>query len=174
MGVPRRLTDIRWSDWVAKDQATLVFVVRDGQVLLIRKKRGLGAGKINGPGGKLEPGESSRDCAVREVREELGIVPLGLRLSGENSFQFLDGYAIHVHVYLAEAFEGTPVETEEAIPHWFPLDAIPYAEMWEDDWIWLPLVFHHEPFSGRFLFDGDKMLDWSLQRQERGDVGLEV
>jgi 8-oxo-dGTP diphosphatase len=167
MAAARRLSEIRWNDWVAKDQATLVFVVQDEQVLLIRKKRGLGAGKINGPGGKLEPGESAHDCAVREVREELGIVPKDLQRSGQNRFQFVDGYSIHVHVFLAQAFEGTPVETDEAVPHWFPLDAIPYEEMWEDDWIWLPLVFRREPFSGRFLFHGDTMQDWSL---ERGDV----
>ena len=40
-----------------------------GQVLLIRKKRGLGAGKINGPGGKLDPGETFAQTAVREVQE---------------------------------------------------------------------------------------------------------
>ena len=59
--------------WVATDIATLVFVLRDNEVLLIRKKRGLGAGKINGPGGKLEAGETPRQCALREVREELCI-----------------------------------------------------------------------------------------------------
>ena len=49
--------DIDWSQWHPTVRCTLLFVLRDGQVLLIRKKRGLGAGKINGPGGKLDPGE---------------------------------------------------------------------------------------------------------------------
>ena len=47
----RRIADIDWNTWVPTDPATLVFVIRDRQMLLIRKKRGLGAGKINGPGG---------------------------------------------------------------------------------------------------------------------------
>ena len=42
------------ADWRPVHQATLLFVINDGNVLLIRKKRGLGAGKINGPGGKLD------------------------------------------------------------------------------------------------------------------------
>ena len=60
-------------NWTAEDIATLLFVLEDDKVLLIRKKRGLGAGKINGPGGKLEPGETPRQCVMREVREELCI-----------------------------------------------------------------------------------------------------
>lgn len=37
------------------------------RVLLMRKKRGVGAGLYNGPGGKVEPDESPRECAVREA-----------------------------------------------------------------------------------------------------------
>ena len=110
--------DVNWSTWQARDPATLVFVVRDGSILLIRKKRGLGAGKINGPGGRLNPGESPLECGIREVREELHITPLGLRKIGENLFQFTDGYSIHVHVFVAADFLGEPTETEEAAPLW--------------------------------------------------------
>ncbi|HRN96339.1 MAG TPA: NUDIX domain-containing protein [Candidatus Levybacteria bacterium] len=31
-------------------------------------------GKINGVGGKIEPGEDSIDCIVREIREETGLI----------------------------------------------------------------------------------------------------
>jgi len=70
---PRSLKDVDWDGWRASDPATLLFVVRDGQILLIRKKRGLGAGKINGPGGKFEKGETPLACALRETQEELEI-----------------------------------------------------------------------------------------------------
>ena len=56
---------IDWSTWQPQMLATLLFIFRDGEVLLIRKKRGLGAGKINGPGGKIDPGETPEQCAVR-------------------------------------------------------------------------------------------------------------
>ncbi|MBT4161861.1 MAG: NUDIX hydrolase, partial [Gammaproteobacteria bacterium] len=49
-----KVAAIDWENWEPEEVATLLFVVRDGRVLLIRKKRGLGAGKINGPGGRLE------------------------------------------------------------------------------------------------------------------------
>src|SRR5690606_35719932 len=43
------------------------------EVLLGRKKFGLGEGNLVGPGGKLDPGESPADAAVREVFEEVSI-----------------------------------------------------------------------------------------------------
>ena len=97
----RRVREIDWTCWRAVDPVTLVFVVKDRRILLIRKKRGLGAGKINGPGGRLEPGESFDACAVREVREELGVTPLYLEKLGRHGFQFVDGYSTFVHVYRA-------------------------------------------------------------------------
>ena len=79
---PTRIADIDWTTWQATDVATLVFVLHDGQALLIRKKRGLGAGKINAPGGRVDPGETVEQCAVREVQEELGVTPTGLSHHG--------------------------------------------------------------------------------------------
>ena len=158
----RKVADLDWTTWVPRDRATLVFVVRDGEILLMRKKRGLGAGKINGPGGRLEPGETLLACAVREVQEELCVTPRDLRYAGDNAFQFVDGYSIHVSVYVATGFDGTPAETAEAAPLWFALDAIPYDEMWEDDRLWLPLALSGERFTARYVFDGDRMLDHAI------------
>ena len=160
--VPRRISEIDWTSWKATDLATLVFVHQNERLLLIHKKRGLGAGKINGPGGRVEPGEALEACAVREVQEELLITPRNLAWAGELRFQFIDGYAIHVHVYRATDFEGTPSETPEAIPIWVDDDRIPYEEMWQDDRIWLPRLIAGTPFAGRFVFDSDVMLDHEL------------
>ena len=157
------LSDVDWKSWRPADRATLTFVVRSSQILLIRKKRGLGAGKINGPGGRLEPGETPIECAVREVEEELRVTPTGLAECGELHFQFTDGYSIQVFVFTASACRGEAEETEEAIPLWTPLDAIPYHEMWADDELWLPRVLAGRSIFGRFLFDGDRMLDHALE-----------
>ena len=162
MGVARKVSEIDWRAWRPSDRATLVFVVRGGEVLLMRKKRGLGAGKINGPGGRVEPGESVLACAVREVQEELCVTPTGLEEMGENSFQFVDGYAIHVHAFRASGFVGEPAETEEGAPLWFRADAIPYHEMWEDDRLWVPHLLAGRRFLGRYVFDDDRMLDHEL------------
>ena len=147
-----------WDGWLPDERATLLFVVRDGRILLIEKHRGLGQGKINGPGGRLEPGETPRAAAVREAEEEIRIRPTGIHAAGELRFQFVDGYSIHVYVFRADGFVGEPEATVEATPLWADLESIPYERMWEDDVVWLPLLLQEQPFSGRFVFDGDLML----------------
>lgn len=154
--------EIDWTTWQPKEFATLLFVVRDGCILLIRKKRGLGAGKINGPGGRIEPGETPLEAAVRETREELGIEALSPKLRGELHFQFVDGYSLHCSVFVSADFLGEPVETSEAVPLWTPLNAIPYEEMWADDVRWLPQLLAGEKVCGFFHFEREVLLDYRV------------
>lgn len=157
------IDDVPWQAWRPRQRATLCFVVRDERILLIHKKRGIGAGKINGPGGRLEPGETPLACAIREVEEEVGITPTGLDPAGELRFQFTDGLSIHGYVFRASGFRGEPVETDEALPFWTTLDAIPYERMWADDVLWIPHMLAGRRVDGRFLFEGDRMLDHALR-----------
>jgi 8-oxo-dGTP diphosphatase len=157
------VSEIDWETWQAKDLATLVFVIKDDQILLIRKKRGLGKGKVNGPGGKLDPGETAAECAARECHEELGIRVNNLECFGEHKFQFLGGYSIHCWVFTTSELEGEAIETDEAVPLWTRISDIPYDEMWEDDRIWLPMVLAKTPFTARWAFDDDRMLDYELE-----------
>jgi 8-oxo-dGTP diphosphatase len=155
--------DVDWERWRPTDTATLLFVVEADRVLLIRKKRGLGAGKVNAPGGRIERGESAASCAVREVQEELCVTPTGVEPMGELRFQFQDGYGLHCHLFRASGCIGEPKETDEAVPLWTPKNAIPFSEMWADDALWLPLLLAgRRGLRGRFVFDGDRMLDHDL------------
>ncbi|MFC1468161.1 8-oxo-dGTP diphosphatase [Verrucomicrobiota bacterium] len=158
-----KLSDINWQEWQPTEVATLLFVIRDEQILLIRKKRGLGAGKINGPGGRIEKGETPQECAIRETQEELCITPQNVEFCGDLYFQFTSGFSIRGHVYKADDYEGEPTETDEAIPHWFELTKIPYHEMWEDDEIWIPHMLEGKIFSARYIFDGDSMLEHQIE-----------
>ncbi len=54
-------------------QATLCFLMREGEILLARKKREFAQGKINGVGGKVNDGESVEEAAIRETREEIDV-----------------------------------------------------------------------------------------------------
>lgn len=149
---------IDWSSWVAPTKATLMFVIRDGEVLLIEKKRGLGAGKVNGPGGKIDPGETPFECAVRETEEELRITALDPVKIGELHFAMSDVPDILCHVFLARTFEGVPTETPEAKPLWCRLDRIPYDRMWSDDVHWFPHLLDGRGFRGRFVFRGESVV----------------
>ncbi len=149
---------IDWSTWQGEMLATLMFIIRDGRVLLIEKKRGLGAGKINGPGGKIEPGETPLEAIIRETEEELCITPHAPVKLGELRFVMSDCPDILCHVYRSDEFSGIPTETDEAVPVWTALDEIPYHRMWEDDQHWLPLVIARRTFIGSFVFEGERML----------------
>lgn len=145
-------------DWTPRERATLCFILKAGRVLLIEKKRGLGAGKVNAPGGRIEPGETTEACAAREVEEEVCVTPLGLELRAELRFEFLDGYSLQCFVYVANDFVGVPSETDEALPFWVSVEEIPFDRMWEDDRQWLPQVLAGAKLRAAFVFDGDRML----------------
>ena len=158
------LSTVDWAHWSPRERANLCFIVKGERVLLIRKKRGFGAGKINAPGGKIEPGETALASAIRETLEEVGVTPMAPQKRGELFFQFADGYSLHCTVFLAADCEGEPMETEEAAPFWTALDAIPFHEMWADDAYWLPLLFAGESFRGYFTFDGEVLLSRDIKR----------
>ncbi|QFU81560.1 8-oxo-dGTP diphosphatase [Natronorubrum aibiense] len=147
-------------------ETTLCFPMRersdDGtEVLLIEKRRGLGEGWYNGPGGKLEAGETPRECAVRETREEVGleVEPGALEKAGELTF-LLDGEAhTFCHVYRTRSFTGEPTTSDEAYPEWVAVDDVPYEQMWDDDHLWLPGVLEGKTVAGEFRFEGGKPLD---------------
>jgi len=154
---------INWDQWTPVIRATLMFIVKDEQILLIEKKRGIGAGKINGPGGKIDPGETPLEAVIRETQEELLITPVGTRKLGELWFKMSDCPDIHCHVYRGDDFEGTPSETDEAVPLWTNIIDIPYTKMWEDDHHWLPLLLKETTFIGKFVFESDRMQWMDMQ-----------
>lgn len=161
-----RLLSERLAHWQPDVRGTLLFLLDGNRVLLIRKKRGHGAGKINGPGGKIDPGETPLEAALRETREETGVVVPGASLRAEFRFLDLTDPQWYGYVFLARAWQGTPVETAEASPFWCPVDALPFDAMWEDDRLWLPRLLAGERLGGDFLFDRGRLLAHRLASLE--------
>jgi len=145
-------------------QVCVCYVLRttaDGgeQVLLGRKKTGLGRGRLVGPGGKLEPGESPVEAIVREVAEEVGLVidPLSLELVGELDYPFphTPAWSQKSWVFQTRAFTGSPRESDELDPQWIDVDRIPLEQMWDDAQYWLPSVLRGETVKATFSFAAD-------------------
>ena len=139
------------------------------RVLLGLKKRGFGAGRWNGFGGKVEAGETVEDAARREVNEEAGIKVSDMDRVGHIEFEFVgEPDTLEVNVFKAVSFSGEPREGEEMKPRWFSVDEIPFEDMWPDDRYWLPLFLEGRKFKGRFLFEGhDKILESDLEIVEK-------
>jgi len=137
-----------------KKVLTLCIIHQHPKVLLGMKKRGFGAGRWNGFGGKVEKGETIEESIKREIREEAGIEIKNFDKIGILDFGFENnGEVVEVHVFKSENFEGEPTESEEMRPQWFHIDEIPFMEMWPDDVFWMPLFLKNKKFRGKFLFD---------------------
>lgn len=135
-------------------QLTLGIVCQPSRVLLGLKKRGFGAGRWNGFGGKLLEGESLEESLRREFKEEANI-DIG-SVEERGVLEFIYGSSpevLQVHVYMISDFTGEATESEEMRPQWFTMDAIPYEAMWPDDKFWLPLLLADKKFYGKFWFD---------------------
>ncbi|TSC59537.1 MAG: nudix (nucleoside diphosphate linked moiety X)-type motif 1 [Parcubacteria group bacterium Gr01-1014_107] len=138
---------------------TLCIVYKHPKVLLGYKKRGFGAKRWNGFGGKVKGGESVEEAARRELKEEAGLIVKDLEKAGELSFEFRSsGEELKVHVFRVSDFSGKERESKEMKPQWFFMDEIPFKEMWPDDPYWLPLFFTGRFFRGRFIFEDEEKL----------------
>lgn len=138
-----------------------------GRLLLGMKRRGHGAGKWNAFGGKIEPGESILEGALREMKEECGLSLTQARVAGNIIFDTRGrDELLNIHVLLSSwpecvpnaLSEPPPVETDEMSPAWFNCDSIPYDQMWSDMSTWLPSALSGSCFRARFRCDEDESI----------------
>ena len=161
--IPDDVAEVDWKNWIPKERAVIVYIKEKDNVILINKKTGLGAGKVNAPGGRIEKGETPEEAALRECMEEIGVKPLNMKRGAELSFIFKDGYSLFGYAFFADGYEGELIESEEADPFLCPLDNIPYDKMWEDDTYWLPDALAGNYAKGQFIFDNDRMVSKKLE-----------
>lgn len=156
------MLDCGYMDTVVQSvMCTLVFPMKDGQVLLGLGKKGYNTGIWNGYGGKVDPDDVSvRRAAVRELQEEVGLEAreTDLRYHGYMTFYWeseVPGLGVQtarevtVHMYSVFRWSGVPRESDAmATPMWFPVAHIPYDRMCPDNPEWLPLLLENKLFIG--------------------------
>lgn len=158
------------------NNTTLLFLIKKNQdhiseICLAMKKRSFGAGRWNGVGGKLLPGETIPQALIRETKEEINVeVQVGdLSKVAELTFTFPDrpDFDQLVHVFVAEIWMGEPTESEEMRPEWFSAENIPFDTMWPDDKFWLPQVVQGKYIQGAFTFgEQDAILEQEVREVE--------
>ena len=141
---------------------TVCFLLRDlpsHEVLLGYKKRGFGAGKFAGIGGRVEAGETILTAACRELYEETNITTSehDLQSMGMITFRFPNRPSWNqvVHVFIASRWMGEPSESDEMLPAWYRIDAVPFEQMWDDSRYWLPQILAGQPLYAQITYADD-------------------
>ncbi|HZS79285.1 MAG TPA: NUDIX domain-containing protein [Ktedonobacteraceae bacterium] len=106
-----------------------VIVTKGNQVLLLRRHGSHGNGTWSPPGGHLEYGESLEACAIREVKEEVGVTITDIAFRAVTNDLFETETKHYVTIWL----EGIYVSGEPTIQApdemsdvgWFSWDALP-------------------------------------------------
>jgi 8-oxo-dGTP diphosphatase len=128
------------------------------ELLLKEASSGISKGKWNGPGGKIEPGETSEQCVRREIMEETGLQLGRIEHVGQLSFNG-DGLDLLVDLYRSSDFAGKERDSDEGRLKWFGEDALPYASMWDDDKYWLTPLLCGIHFDASFRFSHGKVVE---------------
>jgi 8-oxo-dGTP diphosphatase len=143
--------------------ATLCYVRQDNKTLMvhrIKKENDMHQGKWNGLGGKLEPGETPEECAIREIREESGLEVKHMELKGLLTFPLFakneDWYAF---VYLVDQVEGELIDSPEGMLEWVDNDKILELNLWEGDHFFLPWLERSGFFSAKFVYENGRYID---------------
>jgi 8-oxo-dGTP diphosphatase len=104
-------------------------IIRNGRVLLIRRKGAHGKGSWSTPGGHLEFGETPEQCTIRETREEVGIEIANVRFIAVTNDIFIESNKHYITLWMqADSLSGEPgiaAENEVAELGWFEWDALP-------------------------------------------------
>lgn len=150
-------------------ETTLLLLRKEEEILLAMKKRGFGAGKYNGVGGKLEEGETPEMAMIREAKEEINVIPTKYEKVGIVEFlEYVKGELVNLrfHLYSAVEWEGNPSESEEMKPIWFSIHEIPYENMFPDDKYWMPFILERKKIKAFFEFDEE----WNLKNQKIEEI----
>ena len=119
--------------------------------------------KWNGLGGKIQNGETPEEGAEREIYEESNFQVNKLKLAGFLTFpQIIKDEDWYCFVFTCSEFSGTMKESNEGNLEWIKNEEIIKKNLWEGDHIFLPYLFEGKLFSGKFFYEGGKLVNHSL------------
>lgn len=146
--------------------ATLCYLMDGERTLMlhrIKKKNDVHEGKWNGLGGKFEPGETPEECAIREIKEESGLLMKNPRMHGLITFPMFDGKKDwYVFLFTASNFEGELIDSQEGKLGWIPNEKLLNLNLWEGDRIFIPWLFQEKFFSAKFIYENGIYISHSV------------
>jgi 8-oxo-dGTP diphosphatase len=146
--------------------ATLCYLRRSGKTLMVhrvKKENDIHQGKWNGLGGKLEPGETPEECAIREIYEESGLRVRRLDFKGLLTFPgFANEEDWYAFVFVATDIEGELVESPEGELCWIEDELLCDLDLWAGDRIFLEWLDSPGFFSAKFIYKNGEFVDYDV------------
>ncbi|SHF14814.1 8-oxo-dGTP diphosphatase [Modicisalibacter ilicicola DSM 19980] len=110
--------------------AALAVVIQEQRVLLVRRRNEPDAGRWGYPGGRIEWGESVFECAVRELREETGVMATAREhlttldiIKADDDDQVVHHFILNA--VICDYVSGTPRAADDAMEAaWIPLEDV--------------------------------------------------
>lgn len=145
--------------------ATLCYVRQAGKTLMVhrvKKANDMHQGKWNGLGGKLEPGETPEECAIREIFEESGLRVHKPILKGLLTFpKFSNQEDWYAFVFVADQFEGQLTVSPEGNLRWIEDEKLAELDLWAGDRIFLKWLDKPGFFSAKFVYQDGELVEHS-------------
>jgi 8-oxo-dGTP diphosphatase len=135
------------------------FIVQSSRVLLQKRPAGkLWAGMLNGPGGKVNPGERAADAIIREVLEETGLQIVNPEPRGSLFLHIPSPKRVKlsVDIFIVNTFHGNALE-REGVLSWYDRDELPFEAMWADQKYWLRAVLDGLSVDGKVRYEPDSL-----------------
>lgn len=145
-------------------ETTLCYIEKDESYLMLHRTKKKPDGSYEkwlGVGGKLEKGESSEECVLREVREETGYTLTDYKYRAKIFF-YSDTWEDEImYLYTAAGFEGEEITCDEGELVWVPKSEVTNLKIWEGDKLFLNrLVESDEFFELELRYEGDNLASY--------------
>lgn len=148
---------------------TICFIKKDDEILMLNRESPSWMGRWNGVGGKIEPGETSLECILREVREETGIQLTEAVYKGNVTWEVDGTYIGGMYAYIAELPKTydypTPIKRDEGILDWKKIEWILDPEnvgMANVKYFLPKMLTDGNTYNHRFVYENNEVIEFSL------------
>ncbi|MCR5594927.1 MAG: 8-oxo-dGTP diphosphatase [Lachnospiraceae bacterium] len=146
---------------------TLIYLKKENKYLMMfrnKKDDDPNMGKWIGVGGRIEEGETPKECAMREIYEETGLVPYSITFRGIVFFINTLYETEYMFLYTSDDLDpeatGDKFDCDEGTLEWVDLNKIDEINLWEGDRFFLKLLEDGAPpFFMTLKYEGDKLTD---------------
>ena len=145
--------------------SVLCYITKNGKTLMlhrVKKESDLTNGhygKWNGLGGKIEPDESPEEAVIREVFEESGLMIKDPTLKGIITYPSTSTDEEWINfIFTTKKFTGKLIECNEGDLKWIKTSEIKKLNLWESDYLFLPLINKKGIFTAKITYKKGKVI----------------